>query len=286
MVRTIVTVCLLSLSCVGCSDKRQVADSTTMQAEKESVPSSGMVGNLEPTGPGSALADENSTLINKEVEVKNVTEVSFEDVLFSPLMVGEVLGYERITSKNWGIRFFVRSVDGERQQQFIGEWANCLSSPQIVRNSRGCFFTVTNPKSRLDWLFFVDGDNGIVKYIMEVPSIYRASIDGRYLLYSDPAVSHESEVYYFIQYDFLAGKVVQRYQWKPKSLEQYDSFIFLIQRRGRDEIHFFAGADTMFFAELSVDPGKQTFEILWDATDQPTTDFKLETKTDADLMSP
>ena len=43
----------------------------------------------------------------------------------------------------------------------------------------------------------------------------------------------------------------------------------------------FALADRMCFAEMLIDLEKRSFEILWDATDKPTSDFQLED--DADL---
>lgn len=217
----------------------------------------------------------------KESNEEPKTPLSFDDVVFEPLSNNEVIKYEEISPDTYDMRFYITTTTDDVTKRIIGIWPYCMSRPQIIKNGRACFFTLHKKGSTLDYLFYIDGDIGKVSYIMEIYGIYRATFDGKYLIYQDPSEGNEEEIYHFLQYSFLNREKVATYEWKPKSRDNYSGFGFGIQRRDQDRIHIFAYGESICFAELSIDPGSMSIEILWDDTDKRSTDFEVEW--DADL---
>ena len=85
-----------------------------------------------------------------EKEYPTVTRTNIEQyfdkaIQFPALSDDEVLSYARIDSINWGIRFVARSRS-TKEERIIGEWADCMSEPQIIKNGKGCFFSVLKYK--------------------------------------------------------------------------------------------------------------------------------------------
>jgi hypothetical protein len=206
-----------------------------------------------------------------EIGIKGDTVVK----KFKKLNKNEVLVYKMIGPDERTIRIYANSKSRERTR-LLGEWANSMKwgELQFSIDQRKCVFVSNEIQSnngewKGDQVYYVDGDGGVVIFLMNIYPPFVLSLKGTEILYEDYLFNKKDlREKRFMVYDIPQKKVSSTVSWEmPGDTLGYaysEINVFYKRRQNDGTIKiFYTGEDGIILAAATINPKSGQLSELW-----------------------